>query len=431
MIISFTHKNTDIETREKLAFGNELEKSSFLKEILDCAYINEAILLSTCNRVEVITNVKSVDEASDSIFKALGTHSKLDKDELVGRADIFDDHGAIHHLFMVASSLDSLVVGETQITGQLKDAFTFSISHGYCSQKLSRVMHYSFKCAAAVRRYTSIGENSVSVASTAVMKAKSILPDTNNYKAIVVGAGQMSELAVKHLIKAGFKVVLVSRNMKKAQLLATTFEHEVEVKPYEALQRKINKYQLVFTATSAPYPIIKEDMVEEVDFQRYWFDIAVPRDIEDIKRKGLNIYTVDDLQDIVEENLALRQEQAKEAYGIIGKMTSEFYAWLATLGVEPLIKTLHQNADEIIMHKLNNAIKKGYIKSEEKENIKKLCSTIVTELLHKPSKRLREVSMTAESDVMVGTVQSLFGMKKDIKMLNKYKCEHALEHSIS
>ena len=433
LIISFSHKNTDIAVREKLAFGNELEIDTFLKRLLVNEYINEAILLSTCNRVELIMSVTDVFESNKIVFEKLSDYAKIDINELEGRADIYEDQGAVHHIFAVSASLDSLVVGETQITGQLKDAFKLSMGKGYCSQKLARVLHYSFKCAAAVRNATIIGQNPVSVASTAVMKARDVIsqnPKSTDIKAVVIGAGEMSELAIKHLLKYNFQVIIVSRNMKKAHLLASTFEQEIEVQPYENLKDLLNKKQLLFSATSAPYPIIKADMVEEVEFERYWFDIAVPRDIEEINSAHLNIYSVDDLQDIVSKNMEARQEQAKNAYGIIGRFTHEFYEWLQTLGVEPIIKHLNIQAQEIIDKKIQNAIKKGFIKADDKDNVEKLAQTIMTEFLHHPTKRLKELALTAESDVMVGTVQSLFGLKDDTKMLNRYKCEHAMGHQI-
>ena len=427
--ISFTHKNTDIQTREKLAFGNDLEKETFIKNILAPDFIEEAVLLSTCNRVEIITNVNDVQSAQNFIIKKLAEYSTLEFEDLINRADIFDSNYAIHHLFSVASSLDSLVVGETQIVGQLKDAFKFSMAKGFCDRKLARAFHYSFKCAANVRNATSLGTGSVSVASTAVAKAKEIFKNKQDTKALVIGAGEMSELAIKHLLSSGFKVVLTSRNLKKAQLLASTFDEDITVEPYEKLNELLHEMELLITATSAPYPIIKEDMVKPCNFNRYWFDVAVPRDIDDMEIDKLNIFAVDDLQDIVNENMALRAESAKLAYTIVSNMSKEFFDWLRTLGVEPVLKHLHLNGDEIIDKKLENAIKKGFINKEDEDNIKKLCQTVMAEFLHLPSQKLKEVSKSMEGDIVLGTVQNIFGLKSDTQMLNKYKCDHAMEET--
>ncbi len=424
IVISFTHKNTDIATREKLAFNNEVEKESFLKDIIKSTLINEAILLSTCNRIELIINTPSAKEASKLGIENFSKHSTLSIKELYTRADIYENESAIHHIFTVASSLDSLVVGETQIAGQLKDSFKFAIEKNFSGQNLSRVLHYAFKCAARVRNATQLGSGSVSVASTAVAQAKQLYKNTKGVRALVIGAGEMSELACRHLLKYGFDVVICSRNIKKARILAHSiisdgngdeYSHDqIEIRPYEELETLLNSMRLMITATSAPYPIIKKEMVKEFEYTRNWFDIALPRDIEDIEFENLNIYSVDDLQCIVDENMELRAEQAKEAYSIVGKMTVEFFSWLQTLSVEPVIKDLHLKSEEIIDKKIKNALKKHFIKCEDEENIKKLCQTVMAEFLHHPTVKLRDVSKSIDGDIVLGTTQNLFNLSSDI-----------------
>lgn len=421
--ISFSHKNTDIQTREKLAFPNEENKDRFLKQLLDDENIEEAILLSTCNRVEIITSVESTAKASKSIIQKLDNYSKIGFEDLYDRADIYENDGAIHHLFSVASALDSLVIGETQIVGQLKDAFRFSLSKNYCEQNLPRALHYSFKCAAAVRNATSLGTGSVSVASTAVSKAKEIINDTDGVKALVIGAGEMSELTIKHLLSAGFDVVLISRDTKKAQMLADTFEEHIDVKEYSKLEELLNEIPVMITATSAPYPIIKQEMVKECSFERFWFDIAVPRDIDDIESSNLIIYSVDDLQDIVNSNMSLRAEQAKTAYAIVNKMSLEFFDWLKSLEIEPVVKHMYLKAEEIIDKKVEHAMKKGFIHKDDEENIRKLCQTVINEYLHQPQKKIKSISKDNQCDIVVGTLQSIFGLKSDANRLNSHNCD--------
>ena len=169
--------------------------------------------------------------------------------------------------------------------------------------------------------------------------------------------------------------------------------------------------RLMVTATSAPYPIIKKEMIKEFSETRNWFDIALPRDIEDMKIDNINIYSVDDLQCIVDENMELRASQAKEAYSIVGAMTTEFFTWLQTLSVEPVIKSLHLKGEEIIEKKIKLAIKKHFIKVEDEENIKKLCQTVMNEFLHQPTIKLKDVSTSQEGDIVLGTTQNLFGLK--------------------
>ncbi|MEA3383772.1 MAG: glutamyl-tRNA reductase [Campylobacterota bacterium] len=425
LVVSFTHKNTNIATREKLSFNNDVEKEAFLKAIILNDSINEAILLSTCNRIELILSVSKTKESSKIAIKQFSKHSTLSTDELSQRADIYENEGAVHHIFTVASSLDSLVVGETQIAGQLKDAFKFAIDKSFSNQKLSRVFHYAFKCAARVRNATQLGSGSVSVASTAVAQAKELYKDTKDVKVLVIGAGEMSELACRHLLKYGFDVVICSRNIKKARVLAHTIisdgngneykPSQIDVRPYDELEILLNSMRLMITATAAPYPIIKKEMIKAFDKQRNWFDIALPRDIEEMQIEGINIFSVDDLQCIVDENMELRSTQAKEAYHIVGTMTKEFFVWLQTLSVEPVIKSLHLKAQQIIDKKLQNAIKKHFIKETDQENIKKLCQSIMSEFLHQPTAKLKEVSKSLEGDIVLGTTQNLFSLEEESK----------------
>lgn len=409
LVISFSHKNIDIKVREKLAFNSEEDKERFLKLILENNLTKEAVLLSTCNRVEIITRSLNIKLSSKDIIEKLANYSGVDFDTLYDRADIYDNDGAVHHLFSVASALDSLVIGETQIVGQLKDAFRFSQEKGYCSLNVTRVMHYAFKCAAQVRTATSLGTGSVSVASTAVAKAKDIIGDTRGVKALVIGAGEMSELTIKHLISSGFDVILTSRDMKKAQNLASTFEVHVNVEPYSRLTELLSTIPVMITATSAPYPIITKENSLPSDITRYWFDIAVPRDIdEDISLSNLQVFSVDDLQDIVNENMSLRAEQAKTAYAIVSRMSLEFFEWLKSLEIEPVVKNLHIKGENIIDKKIKNAIKKGFINKSDEKNIRKLCQTVITEYLHNPTRELKDISKNSECDTIIETIQNMF-----------------------
>jgi glutamyl-tRNA reductase len=418
LVVSFTHKNTNIDTREKLAFNNNLERETFLKNIISYEYIDGAILTSTCNRVEVLASVKNIDSAKQNILTTLSQKSDINIASLEQIVDLYENENAVHHIFTVVSSLDSLVVGETQIAGQFKEAFKFSLEHNFISQQLTRLANYAFKCAKQVRNTTNLGTGSVSVASTAVTKAKKIFNTHNNIKALVIGAGEMSGLTVRHLLKDRFHVILTSRNIKKAQLLADTIIRSnnsyssdmIEVKPYKDLQILLNETKLLITATSSPYPIITNELIYDVNFTRHWFDIAIPRDIEVTDYKNINIYAVDDLKDIIDQNLTTRADQAKEAYYIVSFMTKEFYKWLGSLDVEPMIKNIYLKSDKIIEKKVKNAINKKFILENDKENITKLCKTIINEFLHPTTSNLRDIKKEPNSDRLINTVKLLYNL---------------------
>jgi glutamyl-tRNA reductase len=428
LVVSFTHKNTDISVREKLSFSSDEKKLNFLEILGKCEQINEVIILSTCNRVEIIASVNEPNRAIEYIFEHLAKISNISKDELEGRADIYEDNGAIHHLFSVSSSLDSLVIGETQIVGQLKDAFRFATENGYCSQKLSRAMHHAFKCAAAVRASTDISKNPISVSSVAVSKAKDLLGTLSGYTAILIGAGEMSILAAKHLISNGAKVILVNRSLEKAKEVALKIDKSVNVAPFSELKELINRHNLIFSATGAPHTIITHDMVEAREFERYFFDIAVPRDIEDFIMDRVYIYAVDDLEEIVSKNLALREEQARVAYSIVGKSTIEFFKWLQTLSIDPIIKELRAKAKECSQKEIIRSVKKGYIPSKYEKTVEKILHCAFNAFLHTPTKKLKELAEKPEADTIVQSIQEIFELDEEsIKKLNLYRCEYHMD----
>lgn len=428
LTVSFTHKNTDIKVREKLSFANDDKRRFFSQKLHNFEYINENIILSTCNRVEIIASASNCAKAIEYILDELSNVSNIPKDDLESRADIYEDNGAIHHLFSVASSLDSLVIGETQIVGQLKDAFKFSTQNGHCSQKLSRAMHHTFRCAASVRASTEISKNPISVSSVAVSKAKDILGTLENRTAVLVGAGEMSTLAGKHLVTNGVNVIIVNRNIDRAKELVEELGEKASARPFSDLKELLNTHNLLFSATGAPHSVITNDIVEARDFERYWFDIAVPRDIDECDMDGVNIYAVDDLEEIVSKNLSLREEQAKVAFSIVGNSTMEFFKWLQTLSIDPIIKELRDKAKECSEKEIKKSIKKGYIPAEYEKTVEKILHCAFNSFLHTPTKKLKELAEKPEADTLVQSIQEIFEMDDDsIKKLNMYKCEYHMD----
>ncbi len=431
VVVSYSHKNTDIEVREKLAFPDDDLKAKALTTLMKTEGIKEAMLLSTCNRVEFLVSTSIPSAALHAIFELLHVHSGLSIEELEGRADVYEDEGAVHHLFSVASSLDSLVVGETQIAGQLKDAFRFAFENGFCSQKISRLIHYAFKCAAEVRNTTEISKNPVSVAGAAVSQAKEVMGgNLGGFTGLVVGAGEMSEIVAKHLVANGCNVVIFNRSVENAKKIAEAVGDHIDIEPFHALSDYINRYRLLFSATGAPHPIITEDMVEQTSFERHWFDLAVPRDIEDMSDESINIYAVDDLKEIVDNNMAMRKEQARKAYEIVGRYTIEFFKWLQTLMIDPLIKDVREQARRAAMAEIERAVKKGFIPPETQKNVEKLVHNAFNKFLHTPTKQLRDVAEQPRADTIIEAMKYIFKTDTDVRMADKYKCEFIMKDDL-
>ena len=424
LTISFTHKNSTIEIREKLSFSDEEHLKECLTRLNSSEAIHESILISTCNRMEVLVSCSSVMTATKHIFKLLNERSGISEEELEGRADIFDDQGAIHHLFSVASSLDSLVVGETQIAGQLKDAFRFSYDNGYCGQKLSRAMHYAFKCAAEVRNITNISSKPVSIASVAVNQLRDILKDLEGKKALVIGVGEMSEITAKHLISNGVEVYIINRTRANAEELAVNCG--AKVKDFSELPTLVNEFEILFTATSSKEPIITDKIIENCDFERYWFDMALPRDISFSHGENINLFVIDDLKSIVHENLTIREDEARRSYEIIGRQTMHFYEWLRSLSVEPIIKEIYTQAKKAAEDETARVISSGYLPKEYEKEIQKMNEQVLKRFLHDITHKIRQVSGEANADTMIESLKFLLQSEKS-ELPNKYKCEHMIK----
>lgn len=424
--ISFTHKNTDLSLRERLSFSDEAKKNEFLRLLSIHENIEECLVISTCNRVEIVAYVK--EACAEYIIKSLALLCNVDKESLVQKADIFEDSGAIHHLFSVASSLDSLVVGETQIAGQLKDAFAFALKNNFCAVHLSRAIHSAFKCAAKVRNETQISKNPISVASVAVAKAKELLP-LEGKSAIVIGAGEMGELAAKHLIAAGARVIILNRDIEKARILCERLGVLSECDSLNNLKKYLDEYELFFSATNASSAIITNSLIDEVSHKRYFFDIAVPRDIDVSENEKVSVFAVDDLEVVVRNNLALREQEACMAYGIIGRETAEFFRYLNDLALTPIIKAIRLQAKECANKQLQIALDKGYLKHSDEEEARKLIHQVFKAFLHTPTINLKHLQGKMQSDTVINAMRYIFALENNLEGLNQYACEFNMENN--
>lgn len=406
LIVSFSHKNSTIAVREKLAFVDDGKKLSAMTELNESPCIGESMILSTCNRVEIFCSCGDTEAARETIFTLLSRRSGLSSHELLERADIFDDEGCIHHLFSVASSLDSMVVGETQIAGQLKDAFRLSQENGHSGIKLSRAIGYAFKCAAEVRNATNISSKPVSVASVAVAKAKELVGDLGGRKALVIGSGEMSLISAKNLSSQGAEVTVMNRTFEKAKAIAD--ECGASVRPFEELAYAINENELLFTSTGSLQPIITEEMIQSAPYERIWFDMAIPRDVEcDAAGWGIGLYVVDDLKEIVSKNIALREDEAKTSFVIVRRHVIAFFEWLKTLSIEPLIKSMYVRAEKAASEEAGRVIRSGYVPKEYAYAIEKATHQALKRFLHPIAQQMRDGSEAMRIDSLIESMSFL------------------------
>ena len=410
LTVSFSHKNSDIELREKFTYTDE-EKEGCLKRLIQSPDISEAMLLATCNRMEIYVCCSDIENALTHIMTLLTFKGGISPEYIKKTAEIVDDSSAIHHLFAVASSIDSMVVGETQIAGQLKNAYKFAHDRGYAGKKMSRAISHAFKCAAKVRNVTDISSKPVSVASVAIGQIKEKVKDLAGKKALVIGVGEMSEICAKHLLSDGVETYITNRTKQKAEHLAT--ECGAKVYDFGALDRAVNEFDIIFTATSAAYPIITQDLVERVEFKRFWFDLAIPRDIEIDKREDIYLFVVDDIKEIVESNKSEREQYVRQAHGIVGRSVVEFFEWLDALNVEPIIKEIYKKAECAVAVEVQRALKKGFLPKEYEKEAQKMAQQAMKRFLHDMTKKMREASHEAKSDTVTGAMQYILNDEHD------------------
>ncbi len=422
-VVSFNYKKCDLDTREQIAFKDDDAIRAYLNLLTGFDFVLEAYIVNTCNRIEIVAATKDNFSTYHTILGLLSKTTGADFYMLEKAVLNLEDEAAIEHIFSVVSSLDSLVIGEAQITGQVKDAFRLSYENGTAGKELNRVISYAVKCAAQVRNATNISQNPISIASVAVAQAKA---DMNGSLAgmtgIVVGSGEMGRLAAKHLLRADADVLLLSRTRENAQKLADELGSEnVKVVEMERLRRLINRYRLLFTATSAPDPIITNAMVEYNEADRLWFDMAIPRDIEEMEEENIKVYRIDDLQSISKSNHAMREEQALKATEVVERYTKEFYLWLQALTIEPLIKGMRLSINEVIEGEVARSVKKGYLPEQFSDNAKRMITQVFDKYLHVPTKNLRDLAKQNDGQVAVNAFKRVFEITTDDVDLAQYK----------
>ncbi|WP_457605518.1 glutamyl-tRNA reductase [Nitratifractor sp.] len=410
-VVSFNYKRCDLEQREALAFKSEEEIRDFLKMLVEFEFMLEAFVINTCNRIEIVSASKDNFATFHAILGLLSRKTGVGFHELARSAMRYEDQEAVEHLFSVVSSLDSLVIGEAQITGQVKQAFRLSYENGTAGRELNRVLSYAVKCAAEVRNATNISENPISIASVAVAQAQELMNGSlAGMTGVVVGTGEMGRLAAKHLLRAGADVLLVSRTREHSEALAAELGENVRVGSFEKLPSYLNRYRLLFTATASPEPIISAGMVENNGLDRLWFDMAIPRDIDEMGDCGVRLYRIDDLQEISKSNHALRQEQAYRAAEIVRRYREEFFLWLQALSVEPVIKRMRQAIDRVVDDEVERTLRKGFLPREYEANLRHAMKQAFDKYLHEPTKAMRAISKESEGSSAIEAIKRVFGI---------------------
>ncbi|MBW1973276.1 MAG: glutamyl-tRNA reductase [Deltaproteobacteria bacterium] len=416
VLIGISHKTAPVELRERLAFSDKVINNS-LNKLKLLPGIMESMILSTCNRVELLAVVEEKERGKSSLLDFLSYDRDVLKEEFLSLLYELYGKKAVYHIFKVASSLDSMVIGEPQILGQLKEAYEVATRNGSSGLLLHKLMHRAFFTAKRVRSETKIGNNAVSISYAAVELAKKIFEDLSKRKVLVVGTGEMAELAVKHLISHNIgKIVVTSRSIERAKEFASIFGGNPI--SFDGLVEQLEEVDIVISSTASPRFIITYNMIKPIMKKRknrpiFMIDIAVPRDIEPEVNRIANIflYDIDDLQQIVEDNLKNRESEAKKAEIIIKEEVEKFFKWLENLNVIPTIKSLKEKWEDIRLKELNKTFSKLKDLSEkERASIDAMTKGIINKIFHEPATRLRRAELSANSTLYIEVIRELFGL---------------------
>ena len=394
--LSVNHQLATVATREKVAFTqNELAPA--IKALKSIAGIKACVIFSTCNRSEIYVNC-DIEDNREILSQFLASTHGIEHAPLLQYISYFEGDKAIEHICSVAAGLDSLVLGEPQIFGQLKEAYQFSKEHNALDKTLEKLFQHAFATAKKVRTETKIGASPVSVAYCAVKLSEKIFTDLSNQTVILIGAGEMIELGAQHLHQKGVKrMIIANRTIENTHDIA--IRYDAETINLKQLSEYLHLADIVISSTAAPVPIIGKGLIETVLVQRkhqpmLLIDLAIPRDIEpeSDQLEDIFLYTVDDLQQVIEGNIESRKQEKVLAEKIIEKENIEFRAWLDSIPNETIIKEYNKQANQVKDDAINSAMKKLDSGVDVDAIIKELADRLTSKLLHAPFQNIKKTA---------------------------------------
>jgi glutamyl-tRNA reductase len=407
VLIGVNHKTAPIALRERIAISRE-DLPETTRALAAVPGVTECMIVSTCNRVEILAAVEehvgverqaARESPTAGLTAFLHRHFALDPSLLAPHLYAHSDREAVRHLFRVAASLDSMVVGEPQILGQVKEAFAVARASGTVGGQLEHLLQSAFAAAKKVRSETEIGSNSVSIASVAVELARKIFGSLEGRTVFLVGAGKMSELAARHLVEQGAGAILVTnRTLERARRMAESFNGRVI--PFGQLYEAASQADIVISSTGAPHAIFgREHGLTFLHRRRnrpmFFIDIAVPRDVDPEmgKLEGIFVYDIDDLQQVAAAHMAERGREATGAEALIAVEVERFHQHQRTVNVSPAIMALQQQAEEIRQAELHRAQSRlGSLSAEQIAAIEALTRGLVNKFLHPPMQALKQAA---------------------------------------
>lgn len=401
-LVGLNHRTASVDIRERFALANFCSPENWAVPCRDG--LRESLILSTCNRVELLA--VGGGDATKRLLGLWAASCNSQVSDLDGHTYFYRNLEAVKHIFEVASSLDSMVLGEPQILGQLKAAYRNAVKAKCAGSILNRLMHKSFSVAKRVRNETAVAASAVSISYAAVELAKRIFDSIPSHKAMLVGAGEMAELAAMHLTQAGIdEIYVLNRTLSHGEELAKRFNGHCL--PFEELASSLADVDIVISSTGSPETVIhvkdiKTALKKRKNRPMFFIDIAVPRDIDPEVNTLDNVYLydIDDLKEVVEENRSSRKEEAVKAHVIVDDEVRDFAHWLENIKVQPEILQLIGRGEAAANAELAKTLKKlGPISPEHKKALEIMAHAIVRKLNHAPLMYLKDDSSPGQEDI--------------------------------
>ena len=414
-LIGINHRSAPVEIRERFAIP-EKKLPEALQSLVQYPGVQEGLIISTCNRVEVLAGLKN---GTADLRGFLRDYFHLDPSEFDQHLYEFREHDAVQHLFRVACSLDSMVVGEPQILGQLKEAYAVARAVGAVQSNLDALLTRSFAIAKRIRTETAIASSAVSVASVAVELAKKIFGDLKGKNVYLVGAGKMSELAARHLLANGAGSIFVAnRTYDRALSLASKFNGRAL--RFEELYDTADQADIIISSTGAPVAIFRKEHGERFMARRrnrpmFFIDIAVPRDVDAAMNDvdGVFVYDIDDLQQVVASHLSDRKKEASKAEDIVKVEVERFAQRMQTLDVVPTILSLQEYLEDIRQAEIDRYRSRlGQISSEQEAAIDAMTHAMINKIMHTPIVALKTAAKDPESTTVIDVIRKLFNLQE-------------------
>jgi len=415
-VVGLNHRTAPVEVREKLSFPAYTLKDA-LRRLKSYPVIEGCVILSTCNRTEIYAATLEMDEGINAIWDFLSRWSGVNISEIKNFTYCHTLYDMIRHTFRVASGLDSMLLGETQILGQLKTAYMDAVEYEATNRVINTLFQLALTVGKRVRTETGIDRNAVSISYAAVELAKQYLGDLNKHQVLIIGAGKMSVLTARHLVDNGITGVIVSnRSFDRAVALAARFNGKAV--NFNELYKYMEDTDIVISCTAASHTVVKTEEMRRVMEKRngkkiFMIDIAVPRDIETEvgKLQGVTLYDIDDLKTVVDHNLTERRNAANKAESIIEEELEKFMKWHSTQFVIPTIAILKNWGEEIKQKELQRALNRlGELSEHDRKVVSSLANSIVNQMLHVPITQLKKYALTVEGHLYTEIMQNLFDL---------------------